>query len=186
MRKIVQLLIVLLLVNLVIPYSAFGEENIELENIPDKEIKQSITNNTTAEELSGEKSERSDSQSTNEEVDKNTQDKEEEPSLENESNKSGNNTFEKNSEVNDSNGTTDSNINNTETKVQNEQEISTKSTLPSETSTSKLGRINSANAQIFKVLTEPSTAIKAGTKYTNKVFYIKKQAKKAGELYYLI
>ncbi|MYL47362.1 mannosyl-glycoprotein endo-beta-N-acetylglucosamidase, partial [Virgibacillus halodenitrificans] len=55
-----------------------------------------------------------------------------------------------------------------------------------ESKTSKLGHINGSQTVIYKDINDLSNNIVAGTKYTNKVFYIKKQAKKAGELYYLI
>src|SRR5690606_33904386 len=51
-------------------------------------------------------------------------------------------------------------------------------------STSKLGHIESQNAKIYKSIN--TSSITAGTTYTNKVFYIKKQVEVSGQLYYLI
>ena len=53
-------------------------------------------------------------------------------------------------------------------------------------STSKLGRILNSNATIYRLLGNHSTSFKAGSQYTDKVFYIKRQANYNGELYYLI
>ncbi|MEK9197898.1 N-acetylglucosaminidase [Ureibacillus sp. FSL E2-3493] len=55
-----------------------------------------------------------------------------------------------------------------------------------ESNTSKLGRILTTTANIYPTLGNGKTAIVAGTKYTDKVFYIKKQATYNGTLYYLI
>ncbi|WP_186306563.1 GW dipeptide domain-containing protein [Siminovitchia fortis] len=55
-----------------------------------------------------------------------------------------------------------------------------------ESSTSKLGRIQNANAGIYKNIGDRTPYTTAGTKYTDKVFYIKKQAEINGQQYYLI
>src|SRR5699024_2092331 len=52
--------------------------------------------------------------------------------------------------------------------------------------TSKLGHIRSANAEIYREAGNPATTIKAGSKYTHSVYYIKKQAKINNQMYYLI
>ncbi|QUW21221.1 SH3-like domain-containing protein [Sporosarcina sp. Marseille-Q4063] len=58
--------------------------------------------------------------------------------------------------------------------------------VPKETETSKLGHIQSTNAKIYNTIGEDSTSVTAGSTYTNKVFYIKKQAEVNGQHYYLI
>lgn len=55
-----------------------------------------------------------------------------------------------------------------------------------EEKTSRLGHIRSASRKIYKTAGDESTAFAAGTKYTNAVYYIKKQAKVDGVTYYLI
>jgi beta-N-acetylglucosaminidase/uncharacterized protein YgiM (DUF1202 family) len=55
-----------------------------------------------------------------------------------------------------------------------------------ESTTSKLGHIQSTSAVIQNVLGDPGSGVQAGTANTNKVFYIKKQADINGEIYYLI
>ncbi|MBU5268071.1 N-acetylglucosaminidase [Virgibacillus proomii] len=57
---------------------------------------------------------------------------------------------------------------------------------PQESSTSKLGHIRNASAKIYKSIGDETTSIQAGSKYTGKVYYIKKQAKLNGKTYYLI
>jgi len=52
--------------------------------------------------------------------------------------------------------------------------------------TSKLGHIRTRQVKIYKTLGDPSTAITSGVEYTNRVYYIKKQATFNGDLYYLI
>src|SRR5690606_16233891 len=52
--------------------------------------------------------------------------------------------------------------------------------------TSKLGRILAKDAIIYKTIGDESSSFIAGENYTDKVFYIKKQANYNGELYYLI
>lgn len=52
--------------------------------------------------------------------------------------------------------------------------------------TSRLGHIKSENVTIYATPGVTATALKAGSKYTNQVYYIKKQAYHAGSLYYLI
>src|SRR5699024_5899341 len=51
-----------------------------------------------------------------------------------------------------------------------------------ESKTSLLGHINSGQANIYKTI--GGSSFKAGSKHTNKVYYIKKQAKYGNELYY--
>src|SRR5699024_6720477 len=51
-----------------------------------------------------------------------------------------------------------------------------------ESKTSLLGHINSSNVEIFKTL--GGSSFKAGSTYTNKVYYIKKQAKYGNDTYY--
>lgn len=53
-------------------------------------------------------------------------------------------------------------------------------------STSRLGHIRSSSVKIYTTLGKESSAILAGSTYTNRVYYIKKQAKLNGQLYYLI
>ncbi|MFD1172403.1 N-acetylglucosaminidase [Oceanobacillus picturae] len=55
-----------------------------------------------------------------------------------------------------------------------------------ETNTSKLGHIRSESVQIYEEIGNTSTAMKAGSTYTNAVYYIKKQARYGEETYYLI
>ncbi|WNF33613.1 N-acetylglucosaminidase [Aeribacillus composti] len=55
-----------------------------------------------------------------------------------------------------------------------------------ETATSKLGHIRTREVKIYKILGDPSTAFTSGAEYTNRVYYIKKQATMNGELYYLL
>src|SRR5690625_4595265 len=55
-----------------------------------------------------------------------------------------------------------------------------------ENKTSKLGHIRNAKVQIYKDISDTSTAITAGDKYTHAVYYIKKEAKVKGQVYYLI
>ncbi|WP_100009958.1 GW dipeptide domain-containing protein [Lentibacillus sediminis] len=52
--------------------------------------------------------------------------------------------------------------------------------------TSKLGHIRNKNVDIYEGLNDPTSSFKAGTEYTNAVYYIKKQAKKSGTTYYLL
>jgi len=52
--------------------------------------------------------------------------------------------------------------------------------------TSRLGHIKSGNVNIFATPGVMATALKAGSKYTNQVYYIKKQAFNGGSLYYLL
>src|SRR5699024_666551 len=72
-------------------------------------------------------------------------------------------------------------------KVESEEaknkKIRTFATHVEESETSLLGHINSTKVNIYK---EPGgkAAIKAGDKHTNKVYYIKKQAKYGSDLYY--
>ncbi|KZE97088.1 Beta-N-acetylglucosaminidase [Geobacillus stearothermophilus] len=54
------------------------------------------------------------------------------------------------------------------------------------TSTSKLGRILSPDAVIYQTIGSASGSFQAGAQYTDKVFYIKKQAVVNGQTYYLI
>ncbi|REJ18348.1 MAG: mannosyl-glycoprotein endo-beta-N-acetylglucosamidase [Bacillaceae bacterium] len=55
-----------------------------------------------------------------------------------------------------------------------------------ESATSKLGHIRTREVKIYKTLGDPSTAFTSGAEYTNRVYYIKKQATMNGELYYLL
>lgn len=55
-----------------------------------------------------------------------------------------------------------------------------------ESKTSKLGHIRNSGVNIYDSIYDNSTSFKAGTKYTNKVYYIKKQAKSNGDTFYLI
>ncbi|MGM8364827.1 GW dipeptide domain-containing protein [Virgibacillus sp. W0181] len=57
---------------------------------------------------------------------------------------------------------------------------------PKESSTSKLGRIQSSQATIYKTIGDDSTSFQAGSQYTDKIFYIKKQAEINSQIYYLI
>ncbi|MFS0561719.1 GW dipeptide domain-containing protein [Terribacillus sp. 179-K 1B1 HS] len=52
--------------------------------------------------------------------------------------------------------------------------------------TSKLGHIKSANILIYKDVTNLGNSFKASSKYTNQVYYIKKQAVVNGTTYYLL
>src|SRR5699024_3394876 len=53
-----------------------------------------------------------------------------------------------------------------------------------ETSTSKLGHIRSSNVDIYETIGGKS--FKAGTKYTNAVYYIKRQTEFGSDIYYLL
>ncbi|WP_284138998.1 GW dipeptide domain-containing protein [Virgibacillus sp. LDC-1] len=55
-----------------------------------------------------------------------------------------------------------------------------------ESPTSRLGQISNQNVTIHKTIGDPNAQIKAGTTYTDTVLYIKKQAQKRDQLYYLI
>ena len=55
-----------------------------------------------------------------------------------------------------------------------------------ESKTSKLGHIRNANVKIYPEFGNESTAITAGTNYTNAVYYIKKEAALNGQKYYLL
>ncbi|MCG3418019.1 N-acetylmuramoyl-L-alanine amidase family protein [Oceanobacillus jordanicus] len=59
-------------------------------------------------------------------------------------------------------------------------------TTKKESVTSKLGHIRNEKVKIYKELGEISTAIEASDKLTNTVYFIKKQAKLNGQIYYLI
>src|SRR5690606_18702461 len=54
------------------------------------------------------------------------------------------------------------------------------------TATSKLGRILSKDAKIIKTIGDKSTSFNAGDDYTDKIFYIKRQANYNGQIYFLI
>lgn len=56
----------------------------------------------------------------------------------------------------------------------------------SESKTSKLGHVRGSAVKIYKNLDNLSSTIKAGSKYTDSVYYIKKEAKINNQLYYLI
>ncbi|MHA6250849.1 GW dipeptide domain-containing protein [Oceanobacillus sp. CAU 1775] len=55
-----------------------------------------------------------------------------------------------------------------------------------ESSTSKLGHLKNANVTVFKEIYDDSTSFTAGTERTNKVYYIKREAKANGDTFYLI
>ncbi|PFP24263.1 mannosyl-glycoprotein endo-beta-N-acetylglucosamidase [Bacillus sp. AFS073361] len=55
-----------------------------------------------------------------------------------------------------------------------------------ESQTSRLGHIKSGSVVIYRILGDDSTSFTAGSTYTNKVYYIKKQAKVNDETYYLL
>ncbi|WP_077307220.1 peptidoglycan recognition protein family protein [Terribacillus halophilus] len=55
-----------------------------------------------------------------------------------------------------------------------------------ESSTSKLGHIRSSQSKIYTDLATLQPSKKAGSTYTNQVYYIKKEAKRNGQLYYLL
>ncbi|HLR66626.1 MAG TPA: SH3-like domain-containing protein, partial [Virgibacillus sp.] len=55
-----------------------------------------------------------------------------------------------------------------------------------ESKTSKLGHIRSSNVKIYQDIGDLSTVAEAGSKYTQAVYYIKKQANLNNQLYYLI
>lgn len=55
-----------------------------------------------------------------------------------------------------------------------------------ESNTSKIGRINNPNTIIYKDLNAGSSMKKTGSRYSDTVVYIKKQAKVSNRLYYLI
>src|SRR5699024_7598263 len=55
-----------------------------------------------------------------------------------------------------------------------------------ESKTSKLGHIRSSKVRINKTLGDNSTAFNAGSTYTHKVYYIKKEARISGQTYYQI
>jgi bifunctional autolysin len=57
---------------------------------------------------------------------------------------------------------------------------------PKESATSKLGHILDPTARIYKTIGIESTSFAAGTEYTDKVFYIKKQIDLAGQKFYLL
>ncbi|MDR6998931.1 GW dipeptide domain-containing protein [Neobacillus niacini] len=55
-----------------------------------------------------------------------------------------------------------------------------------ESSTSRIGRVKSSSTVLYKQVGDLSTDFEAGTKYTDTVYYIKKQAVLNGETYYLL
>ncbi|MBM7600168.1 bifunctional autolysin [Virgibacillus halotolerans] len=55
-----------------------------------------------------------------------------------------------------------------------------------ESKTSKLGHIRNSKVKIYKDIGNESTVLTAGSKYTNAVYYIKKQTKVNNQSYYLI
>lgn len=55
-----------------------------------------------------------------------------------------------------------------------------------EKNTSKIGHIRSAKAKIYEHPSNPHAAKNAGSKYTNAVYYIKKEANYKGDTYYLL
>lgn len=57
---------------------------------------------------------------------------------------------------------------------------------PQETRTSKLGHIRSKSVKIYKTIGDDSSAITAGSTYTNAAYYIKKETRINGQLYYLL
>src|SRR5690625_5288919 len=59
-------------------------------------------------------------------------------------------------------------------------------TTKTESTTSRLGHIRSGSVEIYPTIGRHSSAFTAGSKYTNAVYYIKKQAKINDQLYYLI
>lgn len=61
-----------------------------------------------------------------------------------------------------------------------------KSIASSGSSISRLGHIRSSKVDIYKDLNDLSSSFKAGSTYTNKVYYIKQQNTVSGKLYYLI
>ncbi|WP_145542765.1 GW dipeptide domain-containing protein [Virgibacillus sp. SK37] len=67
-----------------------------------------------------------------------------------------------------------------------DSKVFTSSPVIKEESVSKLGHIRSENANIYENINNLSSPFKAGSNGTNAVYYIKKQANVAGEIYYLI
>ncbi|MGG1400953.1 GW dipeptide domain-containing protein [Bacillus salipaludis] len=55
-----------------------------------------------------------------------------------------------------------------------------------ESSTSRLGRVRSSGVKIYKLIGDSVSGFKAGSTYTNHVYYIKKQASFMGQTYYLL
>ncbi|NHC41932.1 mannosyl-glycoprotein endo-beta-N-acetylglucosamidase [Bacillus sp. MM2020_1] len=55
-----------------------------------------------------------------------------------------------------------------------------------ESKTSLLGQIKSASVKIYKMIGNHNTSFSADSTYTNAVYYIKKQAKVNGQVYYLL
>ncbi|MED3562485.1 N-acetylmuramoyl-L-alanine amidase family protein, partial [Bacillus xiapuensis] len=55
-----------------------------------------------------------------------------------------------------------------------------------EISTSQLGRVKSSSVKIYKLIGDSANAFNAGSAYTNRVYYIKKQASFLGKTYYLL
>src|SRR5690625_3943596 len=70
--------------------------------------------------------------------------------------------------------------------AQSEIMMSMLETSPVQSSTSRLGHIRSSNVDIYKDINNLSSSFKAGSKYTNAVYYIKRQAKVDNQTYYLI
>ena len=110
------------------------------------------------------------------------------------------NTFlvEEDSLVEDSSKTTSHDSTNADEQINEnlnrQQEVNSLSTTLStfsaievvESATSKLGQISKQDAVIYKTIGDNSTSFKAGKDYTDKVFYIKKQANYGGQTYYLL
>lgn len=85
--------------------------------------------------------------------------------------------------------TQDETVETEETEMKNEEPVmhqysTTARTTIKETSTSKLGHIRNNNVRIYEKIGGKSVA--AGSKYTNAVYYIKKQASQGKDVYYLI
>ncbi|NLJ18770.1 N-acetylglucosaminidase [Globicatella sulfidifaciens] len=59
-------------------------------------------------------------------------------------------------------------------------------TTKTESTTSRLGHIRNGRVKIYPTLGQESSAFEAGSQYTNAVYYIKKQAKIDGQIFYLI
>ncbi|RZI51166.1 hypothetical protein EW027_11620, partial [Aeribacillus pallidus] len=60
------------------------------------------------------------------------------------------------------------------------------SNVVNETATSKLGHIKTRSVKIYKNLNDFTQSFEAGEEYTNRVYYIKKQASVNGEQFYLL
>ncbi|MCJ0929618.1 GW dipeptide domain-containing protein [Virgibacillus halodenitrificans] len=195
-------LIGLLLLNLLIPFTAYasepvkGEEYLSNENdsellTPDENQNQSTPANDLEETDEGEESTDSIISKDDKIEKENIQDN---SKLDTKDNQTETETIDKENDntikttdptkTENNNGIADEDIQESSKK---EKSVSTLSLSIMESNTSKLGHIRSADVDIYKNLNDlADSSFKAGTSYTNKVYYIKKQANLDDETYYLL